>query len=107
MKYRVRMSPAVLEALQRQVAFLREQGAALTRVDAWLDDLLAAVDTLEQMPWRYPVAEAMSQAFGGQVHRLLRGDYVLLFRVDDATATVELLAFRHGRQAPPGDIRES
>lgn len=107
MKYRVRMSPAVLEALQYQVTYLREQGAPASRVDAWLNDLLAAMDSLEQMPRRYPLAEAMSRAFGAEVHRLLRGDYVLFFRVDDATAMVDLLAFRHGRQAPPSEIRES
>lgn len=107
MTYRVRMSPVVLESLRLQIKYFQSQGAPQAHIDAWITDLLAAVDSLEHMPRRFPIAEAVSTAFGSEVRRLIRGDYAFFFRVDDATATVDIMAFRHGRQSPPTDIRET
>ena len=100
MTYRVLMSPKVLDAIDRHLVYLRHEGAPPDRMDAWLEGLLATIDSLYLMPRRFPVAETVMGAKGYEVRRANHGDYALFYRINEDTRMVEVIAFRHGRQRP-------
>lgn len=100
MTYRVVIPGAVLDAIDAQMAYLVEQGAPPDRLTAWLASLYDLIESLDRLPRRFPVAEAVTAAQGDDVRRMNFGEYAVFFRVIDSRKVVELLAFRHGRQRP-------
>lgn len=100
MTYRVVIPTTVLDAIDAQMAYLREQGAPPDRLDGWFMRLFDLIESLDRLPKRFPIAEAVSTATGEEVRRMNFGEYAVFFRVLDSRRIVELLAFRHGRQRP-------
>ncbi len=68
--------------------------------DVWHTDILAAIERLETLPRRCPVAEAESEAFGVEVRQLLCREHRVLFSVEKET--VFLLTVRHTKRKPLG-----
>jgi len=98
MKYEVRVVESAERAILEQALFI----AADKRLAAekWLGGIWEAIDDLETMPRRHPLAEALSRDLGVETRRLIFGNYVMHFSVDDASGVVEVLQFRHGRELP-------
>lgn len=72
----------------------------------WLEDLWDAIETLEQMPHRCALAEE-----GGyrpfEIRKLVHGEYLILFTIDNERQTVFVIGVRHGmRQARPNERPE-
>ena len=65
--------------------------------DEWMDGLLAAVDTLEEMPARCPLAPE-AQFFKEEVRHLLYDAYRLIFVIDERH--VRILSVRHASRQP-------
>lgn len=100
MSFRVVIARAAEDAIAAQVEYLKQQSAPPDRVDRWLTGLFDLIDSLNELPRRFPVAEAVTAAAGFEVRRVNYADYAVFFRVNDAQALVEVIAFRHGRQRP-------
>lgn len=98
MTYRVRYTPRVKEAIDRQVAYLLEQQAPVDRVAAWVADLYHMADSLAQWPYRHGVAERESAEVGCEIRRMVFGRYLLFYRVDDERRCVDVVHFRHAAQ---------
>ncbi len=54
------------------------------------------VDSLNESPHRFAVAEPESTARSVEIRRVTFGDHLAFYRVDEARAEVQLLGFRHG-----------
>jgi plasmid stabilization system protein ParE len=65
----------------------------LARAEAWLDGVLAAIDTLTSLPRRCPLAPENDE-FDVEVRQLLYGEHRILFTVEDDV--VRVLHVLHG-----------
>ena len=109
MTYRVEYMPQVIAAIERQVAYLREQGASDERLTAWLTELIDLTDNLYHTPRRHPTAEPESTDLGIEIRRAVFGDYLIYYHVDDEQQSVCVLHFRHAARQTgrlSGDIDE-
>ena len=96
MTFRVVLTETVVQAIDAQLSYFDAQGAPGDRVGGWLDDLLAAIDSLSQWPERYPVAEIESAVAGMELRKLNFGDYLVFYHVRSEKSLVEVLSLRHG-----------
>jgi len=90
--------PRVVEAIDQQVEYLIEQHVSSARVTEWLIKLYELTDSLSQWPRRAPMAEAESAEVGFEIRKLVFGDYLIFYRVDESRACVDVLHFRHATQ---------
>jgi plasmid stabilization system protein ParE len=110
MSYRVVISQVVFDAIDAQIEYLASAGAPVRRLAAWHERLFDLIESLAEMPERFPVAETVSRASGFEVRRAAHGDYAVFFRVRGRDKVVEVMAFRHGREksktvrGPRGDV---
>ena len=100
MTFRVVIAQEVLAAIDAQVGYYLTESAPQDAVIAWLAGLYDRIDGLYTMPRRFPVARAVTRAKGYEVRRMNHGEHAVFYRVRDAAQTVEIIAFRHGRQRP-------
>lgn len=100
--YRVVYTEAFHEELDAQLAYFVEQGAPASRLSAWLGEFLELVDSLAELPRRFPVAEPESSARGVEVRRMSFGAYLAFYLVDGARREVVILGLRHGARAREG-----
>jgi plasmid stabilization system protein ParE len=86
--------PRVVAALEQQVTWLRNQGAPEDRITGWLESLFAVIDNLYESPRLYPVAADETAEIGVEIRRVIFGDYLIYFHVDDDRGVVSVLHFR-------------
>jgi plasmid stabilization system protein ParE len=98
--YRVIFTKTVNDGIDAQVAYYRSEMVAESTIAGWLGGLLEQIARLDEMPRRFPIAQAVSQVKGYPVHRMNYGVHAIYYRVMDDQRVVEIIAFRHGRQAP-------
>lgn len=104
MKFTVRIAAEAEQAILEQAQFIavdKPQAA-----ENWLQEIYDEIDKLESMPRRHPASLELSTALGCDIRRLIVGEYLLFFRVDDEQQTVDVLRFRHGAQRPPLEAEE-
>ncbi len=94
MSYRVRYMPRVVAAIDRQVEYLLKHYTSVERVTAWLADLY----DLTHWPHRHPIAEKASAEVGTEIRRVVFGNYLIFYRVDEARQGVDVIHFRHAAQ---------
>lgn len=100
MAYRVELTPQAVSDIETAMDFIGQ--AAPTRLRRWFLGLMDTVNSLENMPERFPIApesqefrKEMRQAFYGK----RTGIYRIIFRVYEQTSgdgVVRVLAIRHG-----------
>jgi len=66
----------------------------------WLERLWDKIKSMENFPHRNPVVEQEGQALGFEVRKLLFGNYLILYRIDEAEQRVEVIRFRHAARLP-------
>ena len=96
--YRVVFTQTVNEEIDSQVNYLIEQQVSPERLTSWLNKLLEVIDSLEQWPHRFPVSQDETAIKGFEIRKLVFGNYLVHYRVDDDGQLVEVLSFRHGAQ---------
>lgn len=110
--YRVELTASFLDRLDAIEAFLNEAGAAQAFDELLADLRSTVVPNLARFPRlgrRYldnppQSAEALAQlstlpvGAASALREYLHGDYLMLYTVQDAQATVYLLSIRHHRQ---------
>ena len=100
MRYRVLYTDQFHEALDAQISYFMDQGAPETRVTNWLNKLLDLMDSLDVSPTRFPIAELESMIAGLELRRVVFGNYLAFYHVDDVKYEVQLLGFRHSARLP-------
>ncbi len=93
MRHEVGVSPLAHMQINEHLGWLK--GRTRLHAEPWFAGIYAAIETLEYWPKAHPVAEE-SEAFGFETRKMPCGQHVILFRVDDARKTVEVLAVRNG-----------
>jgi plasmid stabilization system protein ParE len=93
MKYTVVMQPPAEEDAEETYLFIRREAPAAA--EAWLDGLLAALETLSTMPERCPLAPE-ADAFEEEIRQLLYRSFRVLFTI--RSTRVHVLHIRHGAQ---------
>lgn len=100
MKYRVLYTDQFHEALDTQVEYFPSQDEPPTRIATWINELLQLMDSLEVSPKRFPMAELESAIAGLALRKVVFGNYLAFYHVDDARREVQLLGFRHSARLP-------
>ncbi len=100
MTYRVLVAERFRVQLEAQLSYFEREFVPIARIAKWLNDLLALMDSLEDLPLRFPVAQTESQIEGIQLRRVVFGDYLIFYRVDEDSAEVQVYGFRHGARLP-------
>jgi plasmid stabilization system protein ParE len=94
MAYQVILSPTAENDLDGIVAYIaRDNGAAAERLGL---DLLDAALALAELPRR-------SRPFwrNGRIRRIVHGNYLIVYRLNEAEKTVEILRFWHAARGEP------
>lgn len=52
---------------------------------------------LDEWPRKYPVDEAYSAVAGLDCHKVVYGDYLVFYKVDNKAKAIYILAFIHGK----------
>lgn len=104
MTYSVEITDSALEAIRAEARYIAVDCQSPLNASRWLQRVLRAVEGLERMPRRYGLAA--EDAFKPyEVRRVLVGDCLILFTVEDKTRKVWVIGFRHGtRLARPQDL---
>ncbi len=101
MKYGVVIAAQAEQEIGEQTEYIaRDKPLAAKN---WLVKLYAAIEELEAFPRRHPVAEELSATLGFELRRMVVGNYLIFYRVDEARGVVEVLRFRHGARRIEGE----
>lgn len=105
MTYRVIYAPSFREDIRKQVAYMVDETVAVETIESWFGKLYDLVDKLDQFPKRHPVDPIQSDATGCETRKMVFGDYLVFYQVDEDQKRVDLVAFVHGatrREVPDG-----
>lgn len=97
MKYRVLIEPPARDNIDEACRWIAERNPSAAI--KWFNGLEAAIQTLEDFPQRFPMAEE-SKAFDVEIRQLVYGQRVGAYRVlfTIAEDAVHVLHVRHGRR---------
>ena len=107
MAFRVEVSPRAFADLDGFTEYIKRHGNK-ERAEKWFREMIGAVASLEEMPWRHPVAEESADV--GQEVRVLHFGrrnrmYKVYFSVESkgqSSGTVRVLHVRHWARGKPG-----
>lgn len=91
MSFTVFIEPPAYVEIEEAYLFIRQDSPG--NADRWFNGLRKAIDSLEQMPRRCPLAPENS-AFEEEIRHLIHGSYRILFTIDEQE--VHVLHVRHG-----------
>jgi len=101
MAFRVEISPRAFADLDEIAAYIKRQGS-FDQAEEWFNGIIAAIQTLEDLPNRCPLADE-SVDLEQQVHFLLYGRRNR--RYPEGFATEPCSAFPTSRKFPPGIVK--
>ncbi|MEO0966626.1 MAG: type II toxin-antitoxin system RelE/ParE family toxin [Planctomycetota bacterium] len=97
MNYKVIYSPRVRADIREHVRrLIEDEHVSPVTVERWYKPLFEAINNLYDMPRLYPVDEPYSRRRGVEVRKLTYKKYIVRYRVDDDTRTVNVISFFHG-----------
>jgi plasmid stabilization system protein ParE len=107
MKYRVELSQFARDAIHEYVRFIAIERQSPLNAERWLQKVWEAIDSLESLPYRCPLAPE-NEHREYEIRMRIVGDYLLLYTIDEPNKTVHILGFRHGRRLPdPTELPEN
>ncbi len=102
MIYKVEISTSACDAINEQARYIAVDCQAPLDGSRWLEQVWDAIGGLEHMPSRHNLApESAFKSY--EVRRVLVGDYLILFTIDQAASTVWVIGFRRGSRLPRPD----
>ena len=96
--YVVNVAHSVVLDIIEQVQFIQIDKPLAASL--WFDGLWEKIQSLDTFPHRHPIAASESQAFDIEVRKLVFGNYLLLYTIDERNAHVEAVQFRHAARLP-------
>ena len=104
--FSVIVTPVVTEKIDEYASHIAEQSGSVEIAERWIDRVYDAVETLSMFPRRFGLAEEDAHR-EYEIRRLIIGDYLAAYTIDDAKKTVMVVGFRHGARLPqPEDSPE-
>lgn len=98
MIFNLKIAPIAEDAILDQARFIAaDNPIAAIR---WYQSLFDTILTLRENPKRHPVAEMMSVVLGLEVRKLVIGNYLIFYHVDDNDLIVSVVRFRHAARRP-------
>ena len=95
MAYRVLWSDSAKDRINQFYDFIAEDNPAAAR--RVIQDLLDRVEALAEHP---RLGRRLSEAVDPSLRKLVIGDYIVAYRVNEARQTVWVVAVRHHRERP-------
>jgi hypothetical protein len=99
MKYEVQASEHFEMQLDEQLAYFKSQRVSSRVTDVWFGRLHRELSDLSTWPRRNPVDLWVSKRVGQEVRKLVFGQHLVYYAIDDEHRRVDLVAFRHGAQS--------
>jgi plasmid stabilization system protein ParE len=104
MAYQVIISPAASAEIEAQVHYIAFEKQMPETAARWNDRVHRAIATLSYFPLRHEFAPENSYR-SYDIRRLIIGNYLALYTIDEAKQTVHVIGFRHGARLPrPNDL---
>lgn len=97
--YRIEITDRAQQSIDAYAAHIEDQTGSIRVAHRWVQRIYDAVETLRYMPDRYDTAEDGIYC-SYEVRRLLVGEYLVLYHVEEANRRVAVLNFRHGSKLP-------
>jgi plasmid stabilization system protein ParE len=98
-KLRVIIPPIVQEQILAQVLYIARD--SIDHALAWEDRLRTAINRIGMMPKGNAVDAAASARIGEEVRKMVfERTYLVFYRINEASRSVEVINFRHGAQLP-------
>jgi plasmid stabilization system protein ParE len=102
--FTVVVAPVAAEKIGHYGDYIAEQSGSVETAERWVDQVYNAIATLEVFPRRFALAEEDAHR-SYEIRRLIFGDYLALYTIDDVEKTVRVVGFRHGARLPrPDDL---
>ena len=102
MKYAVEITDVAFELIRAQARYIAIECQAPLNASRWLEQVWDAIDGLEEMPNRHNLAPENDYK-PYEVRRVLVGDYLILFTIDQSAGKVWVIGFRDGSRLPRPD----
>jgi len=96
MTYQVHYTDEVTAYLDDHIGWLFRENVSFETIDAWYGRLYTLIDSLDEMPLRFPVDEYESEKVGKETRKMNFGDYLVFYQVDADRRRVDIVAFMHG-----------
>ncbi|MEM9019910.1 MAG: type II toxin-antitoxin system RelE/ParE family toxin [Planctomycetota bacterium] len=96
MTYRVTYTREFLQDIKRHNDYLIGEGAGIETVASWYAKVFERLDSLNELPHRYPVDERQTDLNGCETRKLNYQGYLVYYKVDEDRRSVFLLKFKHG-----------
>jgi plasmid stabilization system protein ParE len=97
-RLQVNIPPFVQEQIRAQVLYIAHDSIDVAL--AWEDLLRTAINAIGNVPG-HAVDEDASARLGETIRKtVFEGTYLIHYRVNDATDTIEIVNFRHGTRLP-------
>jgi toxin ParE1/3/4 len=104
MAYMVIISPTASAAIEDEVHYIAIDKQMPETAARWNDRVHKAIATLSFLPRRYEFAPENADR-NYDIRRLIIGNYLALFTIDEAKQAVHVIGFRHGARLPrPDDL---
>jgi plasmid stabilization system protein ParE len=97
-RWKVVIPPVVQEQIRAQVLYIARD--SIENALNWEDRLLKAIEKIGEMPGHARDEEATIRLGFAVQKDVFEGTYLIHYRTDDQTRTVDLLNFRHGARLP-------
>ena len=104
--YQVVVSPKTRQQISEYAHHIAESSGSNVVAERWANQVYDVIDRLEYFPRRFGLAEEDSYR-NYAIHRLILGNYLALYAVDDEARIVRVIGFRHGKRLPrPNDLSD-
>jgi len=98
-RYRVIVSPRAHDQIERQTLYIGRHSGSARIARQWATRVYAAIDRLDHFPYRFDLAE--EDVFRDYaIHRVVVGNCIVLYTVDEEATAVRVIGFRHGARLP-------
>ena len=106
-RYRVVVTSLTTDKIAECAAYIAGQSGSLDVADRWIDKVFDAIDGLDFFPQRFGLAEEDAHR-EYEIRRLIIGNYLALYNIDNESKTVRVIGFRHAARLPRlDDLPES
>lgn len=100
--YTVVVAPVAAETIGECGRYIAEKSGSVEIAERWVDRVYDAIETLDVSPRRFELAEEDAHR-SYEIRRLIFGNYLALYTIDDGRKTVKVVGFRHGARLPQPD----